>query len=159
MDIGHFYYLNDQYFVDFPDSQLMQNKENVNGQPHDRPCFYAFKDNNTGLYWLIPISSRIDKYSVLYSNKLSKYDRCDTIVFGNVLGHKKAFLIQNMCPATENYIASEYIDRNNQMPVRINEKLEKELVAKAKRVLSLQRRGINLIFPNVLKIETKLLAK
>lgn len=159
MDIGHFYYLNDQYYADFPDFQLMQNKEKVNGKPHDRPCFYAFKDNNTGLYWLIPISSRIDKYYALYNRKLSKYDKCDTIVFGSVLGHKKAFLIQNMCPTTENYIASEYIDRNAQTPVRINEKLEKELITKAKRVLSLQRRGINLIFPNVLKIEAELLTK
>lgn len=42
MEIGHFYYIDDQYFKDFPDSYLMQNKEKVNGQLHDRPCFYAF---------------------------------------------------------------------------------------------------------------------
>ena len=29
MDIGHFYYLNDQYFIDFPDPKLMQNKETI----------------------------------------------------------------------------------------------------------------------------------
>ena len=28
MEIGHFYYIDDQYFKDFPDSYLMQNKEN-----------------------------------------------------------------------------------------------------------------------------------
>ena len=39
MEIGHFYYIDDQYFKDFPDSYLMQNKEKVNGQLHDRPCF------------------------------------------------------------------------------------------------------------------------
>ena len=44
MDNGHFYYITDQYFIDFPDTMLMQNKETVNGQVHDRPCFYAFKD-------------------------------------------------------------------------------------------------------------------
>lgn len=33
MDVGHFYYLNDQYFIDFPDSQLMQNKETIKGIP------------------------------------------------------------------------------------------------------------------------------
>lgn len=27
MEIGHFYYIDDQYFKDFPDSYLMQNKE------------------------------------------------------------------------------------------------------------------------------------
>ena len=35
MEIGHFYYIDDQYFKDFPDSYLMQNKEKVNGQLHD----------------------------------------------------------------------------------------------------------------------------
>ena len=47
MEIGHFYYIDDQYFKDFPDPYLMQNKEKVNGQLHDRPCFYAFQDSNT----------------------------------------------------------------------------------------------------------------
>ena len=31
MEIGHFYYIDDQYFKDFPDFYLMQNKEKVNG--------------------------------------------------------------------------------------------------------------------------------
>ena len=41
MEIGHFYYIDDQYFKDFPDPYLMQNKEKVNGQLHDRPCFLS----------------------------------------------------------------------------------------------------------------------
>ena len=56
MEIGHFYYIDDQYFKDFPDPYLMQNKEKVNGQLHDRPCFYAFQDSNTQLFWMIPFS-------------------------------------------------------------------------------------------------------
>ena len=38
MEIGHFYYIDDQYFKDFPDSYLMQNKEKVNGQLFLLPC-------------------------------------------------------------------------------------------------------------------------
>ncbi len=34
MEIGHFYYIDDQYFKDFPDSYLMQNKEKVNEKPN-----------------------------------------------------------------------------------------------------------------------------
>ena len=59
MEIGHFYYIDDQYFKDFPDPYLMQNKEKVNGQLHDRPCFYAFQDSNTQLFWMIPFSSQV----------------------------------------------------------------------------------------------------
>lgn len=159
MDKGHFYYINDQYFTDFPDSYLMKNKEAINGQVHDRPCFYAFEDTNTGLFWMIPFSSQVTKYRKYYNQKIAKYKKCDTITFGYVLGHEKAFLIQNMCPITPAYIKNEYRDKITNAPVRISKDFEQELVTKAKRVLALQRKGIKLIFPDVLNIENSLLKK
>jgi len=86
MDKGHFYYINDQYFLDFPDPMLMKNQEAINGKNHDRPCFYAFEDALTGLFWMIPISSQVEKYRAHYQKKLQKYGRCDTLAFGYVLG-------------------------------------------------------------------------
>ena len=157
MDKGHFYYINDQYFTDFPDLYLMKNKETINGQIHDRPCFYAFKDANTGLFWMIPFSSQVSKYHNYYNQKVAKYKKCDTIAFGYVLGHEKAFLIQNMCPITAAYIKNEYFDKANNTPVRISGNFEQKLITKARRVLALQRKGIKLIFPDVLNIEAKLL--
>ena len=88
---------------------------------------------------------------------LENYKRCDTIVFGEVLGHEKAFLIQNMCPITPQYMKNEYFDSRANIPVRVNGILEKELKDKASKVLALQRRGSKLIFPNVLEIESKLI--
>lgn len=44
MQHGHFYFLKDQYFIDFPDSKLMTNKETINGIEHKRTCFYAIED-------------------------------------------------------------------------------------------------------------------
>ncbi len=157
MIVGHFYYLTDKYFVDFPDSYLMTNKESVNGQLHDRPCFYSFEDEKTGLLWMIPFSSQVNKFRAVYQKKIDKYKKCDTIVFGEVLGHEKAFLIQNMCPATPEYIKNEYFDSKANIPVRVAEPLEKELISKAKKVLVMQRKGYKLIFPDVIKIENELL--
>lgn len=157
MSTGHFYYIEDQYFVDFPDEKLMRNKEEVNGKLHNRPCFYAFKDNGADLYWMIPFSSQTEKFRRYYNSKIARYGKCDTIAFGKVLGFEKAFLIQNMCPVTEKYIKNEYIDGRASVPVRIDGRLEAELISKAKKVLALQRKGINLIFPDVLKIEKELL--
>ena len=157
MNNGHFYYITDQYFIDFPDPYLMANKETTDGQAHDRPCFYAFEDKATGLYWMIPFSSQVDKFENIYNKKMEKYQRCDTITFGNVLGYRKAFLIQNMCPVTSQYIKNEYLNRNT--PVRLDRTFEKELIDKAKRVLALQRKGVKLIFPDVLGIEKQLLNK
>ena len=159
MDFGHFYYLTDQYFIDFPDPYLMQNKETINGQAHDRPCFYAFQEQSTGLFWMIPFSSQVTKFRKIYNDKIQKYHRCDTIAFGKILGHEKAFLIQNMCPVSQKYIKNEYLDSSNQQPVRIDGGFEKQLVSKASRVLLLQRKGIKIIFPDVLAIEQKLLSQ
>lgn len=135
----------------------MLNKETINSQSHDRPCFYAFQDNNTKLYWMIPFSSQISKFKIIYNKKIQKYKKCDTIVFGKVLGYEKAFLIQNMCPITQKYIKNEYLDSASKLPVRIDGKLERELIGKAAKVLALHRSGIKLIFPDVLKIENDLL--
>ena len=157
MSAGHFYYIEDQYFIDFPDDKLMRNKEAVNDKLHDLPCFYAFKDKSTDLYWMVPFSSQTEKFRRYYNSKIARYGKCDTIAFGKVLGFGKAFLIQNMCPITEKYIKNEYVDSRASVPVRINKRFETELINKAKKVLALQRKGINLIFPDVLKIEKKLL--
>ena len=66
MEVGHFYYIEDSCFNDFLDLYLMRNKETINGQSHDRPCFYAFQDNFTGVYWMIPFSSQVSKFKDIY---------------------------------------------------------------------------------------------
>lgn len=155
METGHFYFLKDEYYTTFPDKGLMGNKEEQSGQRHDRPCFYAFQDAKDDIVWLIPISSQVEKYRAIYQKKMEKSGKCSTIVFGEVLGAEKAFLIQNMCPATEKYIKDEYEDRNG--PVRIQTKLEKELVKKAKKCLALQRQGKIVLYTDVSKIKQALL--
>lgn len=62
-----------------------------------------------------------------------------------------------MCPVITQYINNEYIDPSGNVPVRVNALLEKELILKAKKVLALQRKGIKLIFPDVIKIEKEIL--
>lgn len=156
MTKGNFYFIKTEYFKKFNDLNLMKNKENNEKDNHNRPCYYSFQDNKTKLFWMIPFSSQVDKFKKIYSAKIAKYKKCDTIVFGKVLGFEKAFLIQNMCPITEQYILNEYHDTNNN-PVRIDSNLEKELTKKAKRILLLQRKGLKLVFPDIISIENQLL--
>lgn len=54
-------------------------------------------------------------------------------------------------------IKNEYLDSRANVAVRIDGVLERELLTKARRVLALHRRGIRLIFPDVLEIERQLL--
>lgn len=153
MEKGCFYFISDQYFDVFQDARLMTNK----GMTHGRPCFFAFQDASTGLYWLVPISSQVEKYKKYHAQKMKKYRKCDTIVFGEVLGQERAFLIQNMCPVKARYIDALYMDKRAQLPVRVAGNLERLIIQKAKRVLALQRQGRQLIFPDVLMIEARLL--
>lgn len=34
-----------------------------------RPHYYCFEDTSTGIYWMIPLSSRIDKYRRIMEKK------------------------------------------------------------------------------------------
>ena len=158
MEHGHFYFISDRFYIDFPDEKLMRNKEAINGFNHDRHCFFAFPaKENPNLFWCIPISSKVEKYEALYARKVEKHHKCNTIRFGNVMGMKRAFLIQNMFPVTAKYIASVYLDKNTKNEVTINPDIEKDIVTNARDVLKLYRRGIPLIFPDILVIEKQLL--
>jgi len=157
MDDKRFYFIKEQYFKDFPDENLMKNKELFNGDLHNRACFYTFKDNKMGLDWMVPISSQVDKFQLIYDAKVRKHKECDTIRFGYVLGEKRAFLIQNMCPVIDKYIDNQYIDTVTGEPVTVNSKMAEDIERRARKILEIERQGHNYIFPNVLEIEKNLL--
>ena len=145
------YFLPDQYYQDFQDDKLMKNKDTVDGVPHSRLCFFAFPDSkNSEIYWVVPISSKFEKYKRIEQDKIRKYGRCNTICFGTVLGRNTAFLIQNMCPAIEKYLVP-YIDKNRQ-PIRIDDRIAADIKKNAREVLAIARRGSKVIFPDVFQI-------
>ena len=102
------------------------------------------------IYWIVPISSKYEKYKRIEQDKIKKYGRCNTIRFGTVLGRNTAFLIQNMCPATEKYL-TPYIDKNKQ-PIQIDGRVAADIEKNARSVLALAKRGAKVIFPDVFTI-------
>ena len=129
----------------------MQNKDTIDGVPHNRPCFFAFPDTRVPeIFWIVPISSKYEKYKRIEQGKIKKYGRCNTIRFGTVLGRNTAFLIQNMCPATEKYL-TPYIDKNKQS-IRIDGRVAADVEKNARSVLALAKRGAKVIFPDVFTI-------
>lgn len=156
IDTGMFYFISDQYYVDFPDPYLMQNHEEENGKAHNRPCFYAIKDTETQLLWMVPISSQIDKYKKIAANKVEKFGRCDTIVFCDVAGIERAFLLQNMFPVSEKYISNIYLNVRTRKPVRLTFENQSTILRAFRKVYARMRRGMKLVFPDVLAIEAKL---
>lgn len=143
MITGNFYYISDDYYKKFPNCNLMGNKVTDDFGKHGRPCFYCFEFE--GLYWMVPISSRIEKYEELYARKMQRYNGSfDGIRFGYVNGEKRAFLIQNVCPVTSNYIESEYRVDRNRIPVTIDRNLSRELNGIVRKVVRLYKRGIKI---------------
>lgn len=157
MNIGNFYFIDNSYFLDFPDPKLMQNeKGNIMS---GRPYFLAFQDVSSGLYWAVPVSRQYCKYKAEYDRTLARRNKCDTIGFAQVLGINNAFLIQNMCPITIDYITVPYNDSKANIPVRIDKRRESEIISKAKKIHALYKLGKNFILPDVGLIEKVLLAK
>ena len=149
---GKFYFIKDEFFQKINDKMILLNKDNGN----KRPCYYCFEDDkNKGLFWLIPISSKTEKYKKIYEYKLNKFGKVDTLVFGKVNKDIRAFLIQNMFPIIEKYIQEKYI-RNN-IDVEITYKLKKEIERKAKFILSLAEKGSKVVFTDINKIREILL--
>jgi len=165
MKQGNFLFISDSFFEKYdPDKLLMKNKEGA----HDRPCFFAFPDKKEpDIFWCIPISSRVEKFERVAQQKVARQEQrgvqnpvCNTIRFGEVLGQKRAFLIQNMFPATAAYITNIYINKDTHLPVTIDPATEKDIQKNARNILKLVFRGHRkLVFSDILKTYSDLTAE
>jgi hypothetical protein len=162
MKKGRFYFVFDEFYEKYDSNKkLMRNKEvDSDGTLHNRPCFFAFPDKKNGdIYWLVPVSTKHEKYQTVFDSKVEKYGKCNTIRFGDVLGIKNAFLIQNMFPVTRLYINCVFIDRNTNNEVTVAPDIEKDVISNALDVLRLAKRGIPVLYANVFEIYKGLLAE
>lgn len=152
METGFFYYIKDEYYEKFENCNLMGNKESDEFGNHNRPCYYCFEQAN--YYWMIPISSRVEKFQKLYDEKMERYNgNFDGIRFGFVNGKRCAFLIQNICPITDEYVASEYRIQKNTRRVTVDPKLARELNAIVRKVLRLYfDRNIKIVLTDIATI-------
>ena len=123
-----------------------------------RPCYFCFNDpENEEIIWFVPISSKVEKYKVIYENKKKARKTVYNFVFGNVLGKEKAFLIQNIFPTTEKYIESKY--QNKMQDVEITEVLKREIIQASMNVIKLAKKGINIPFYDIIEMKNILLDK
>lgn len=103
MEKHAFYIIKDEFFVRFNDPFLKGNKE------ENRPHYYCFQDNTEGIYWVIPMSSRVEKYKKIIVKKKEQNKSCDILHICRLSsGIENVFLIQDMFPVTENYILRPY---------------------------------------------------
>ena len=145
-----FYFLTDDYCEKFKNHGVMSNKESVGSQVHRRPCFYSIQDpQNENIFWMIPISSQIDKYNDILQEKLRRYRNYDGLEFGYVQGRRAAFLLQNICPVKDEYVVEEYINESTGSSVSIPNDLKRRLNAKARKIINLYYRGTKIVITDL----------
>lgn len=159
MEVGKLYFVKDEFYERFKDCGLLENKDIIDGKQHNRPCCYLFKfkEMNEKVYWMIPISSQVEKYKKQYELSIKKYGICDNISFGYVLGKKCTFLPQNMFPITEKYINNIYIDKNTNKPILLQKNLIAELNKKGRKKIRYNLNTKTLGFSDISKIYNDLL--
>lgn len=146
---GSLYFVSDDFFAKIQDPYLKANYEDTK-----RPHYFAFRDNRTGLYWLVPCSSRIEKFERLVMKKQEQHKPTDTIKIVKIFDRKTVLLFQDMFLVIARYIDGQYIKGGR--PVRIADpKLVQELEKNAKKIINLLYRGVRFTptQPDIIKIE------
>lgn len=147
-----FYIIKDKFFEDMPDPYLKGNKEG------NRPHYYCFEDTITGIYWMIPLSSRIEKYKRIMEKKAKAGKPCDILHIVKLDDSRESvFLIQDMFPIIEKYIEREYTISGNHLMLT-SEHTAREIDQKARKVIGMLKRGIKFTptQPDVMAILEKL---
>ena len=150
---GNIYFVSDDFFKKVNDPFLKINYETTK-----RPHYFAFFDTATTLYWLVPCSSKVEKYERIIKSKQERQKPIDSIKIVIIQDVKTALLFQDMFPITGDYIKEPYIRGNE--PVHIADpKVITELEKTAKKVIRMLRHGIRFTptQPDAIRIERLML--
>lgn len=146
----YFYTLKDEFFDDFPDPYLKNNKN------QKRPFYYCFKDSNE-IFWFIPCTSRVDKYNKMIEAAQKKNKPADKWHKIFLCGKENILLIQDVFPVTEKYINREFLKNN--IHQRIASKTEQKIIRqKANKIIALTKYKGKLFSTqaDIMKIKEKL---
>jgi hypothetical protein len=151
---NYIYIIKDEFFEKVDDINLKGNKE------ENRPHYYLFDDDeNLELFWIIPLSIKVEKYENMISEFEEKNKkRCDKAYIIKINNKKSAVLIQDIFPITKKYIDRHYTINENPLIIK-NTKDILEIKKRAITIMSLIKRGIkfNPTQPDVLKIKNILI--
>ncbi|MCR5323400.1 MAG: hypothetical protein K6E85_09045 [Lachnospiraceae bacterium] len=149
MEKSGFYIIKDEFFSEMNDPYLKGNKS------ENRPHYYCFRDSNySTIYWMVPLSSKINKYKALIDKKEKNGQPCDILHIVKLSDDRESvFLIQDIFPITEKYIEREYTIAGKPLKLT-SEHVINEIDKKCKKVIGLLKRGVRFMptQPDVIKI-------
>lgn len=146
---GYFYFVEDEFFKKVNDPFLKCNYKYTK-----RPHYLALKDEKTGLFWLIPLSSKVEKFKRIIERKKEKHIPTNSIQIVNIFGKPSVLLLQDMFPISPKYIKEQYIKYSQEVHIA-NSKINTYIEKNAKKIITLLRKGIKLTptQPDINKIE------
>lgn len=141
----------DQYFADFPNAMHMDNKN------ESRPYYLAIRTDGN-IVWMIPLSSKVDKYQA----KMDRYEaagrECLTCHIASMKKGTRAFLIGNAIPVTADYIKKPFTIAGVPYVMQNNKEVS-EIDRKLKKYLALVRQGKMKTNVDILGIEASLMSR
>jgi len=146
---GRLYFVSDNFFEKINDPYLKTNYATTS-----RPHYFAFQDSKALLYWLVPVSSKVEKFETIIKRKQDRHQPTDSIKIVKIMDEKRALLFQDMFPIRKEYIKEPYIMGGQ--PVAISDpNVLMELEKTAHKVISLLHRGIKFTptQPDAVRIE------
>jgi len=150
---GYVYHIRESYFELAQDDKLMRNHEGG----ALRPTYFCLRDEKTQLLWMIPMSSRVEKYRPIIERETARYGRCPKILIARYGDRSSVFLLQNMFPILPKYIGHVHTIAGVPMPV--NPAVQREVLQNFKEVRRLHARGVRMIFPDINRLEKLMLAE
>lgn len=133
---GGFYIIKEEFFNLVDEPFLRANKQG------NRPHYYCFKDDKALVYWMIPLSSKVEKYKHIVEKRMKKHKSCDTIHIIKTDNDKwNVLLIADMFPITEQYIERKYAIASNHLRVTSEHEM-REISRKSKKVLGMLKQGV-----------------
>lgn len=145
------YILSDDYFEKYGQSGMMSNKY------ESRPYYLAIEGTNE-IIWLIPLSSKVEKYRLSIETDEKKYGRgkCIFHYIAKVKGKDSAFLIGDAIPVTEKYLSRPFMVNGSPFVVEDQRDI-KAIHSKLSRYLTLVRNGRLKPYADIINIEKSLL--
>ena len=131
-----FYVIKDEFFSDMNDPYLKGNKN------EKRPHYYCLTDSILNFHWMIPMSSRVEKYQRIIDKRLMNGKTCDILHIAKLDNDRKnAFLIQDIFPITEKYILREYYISETPLTLTSQHEIN-EIDKRARKVIELLKHGV-----------------
>jgi hypothetical protein len=143
------YFIKNEFYDKVADPCLRMNKADTK-----RPHYYVFKDPETNLLWMIPCSSRIEKYREIIDRCEALKKPHDRIQIIRVNGFDEAFLYQDMFPVTPDYVDSVYKNSKGVFEIKDDNDI-KQVERTAVKMIKMLRHNVkfNKTQPDINRIE------